>query len=137
MQALWAHWLGCVATQALGTWLGGRTASRCVCEWRHDQGALAVLERQLDRCGPEKLREVNYGHSTLALLLVVLVGILIGIVGTLCGVVLQQSLAARKANPPDTALGAPRKSEVIVQSADLVDGPSSRSASAHLLRSRR
>ena len=55
-------WGAGVFGQAVGTWLGGRGSSggstECVCKFEGgcvDAGLVALLQRQLDGCGPENL----------------------------------------------------------------------------------
>ena len=54
------QWSAGVLGQALGTWLGRGSSigeSTCICKFEGsvDSGVISLLQRQLDRCGPENL----------------------------------------------------------------------------------
>ena len=66
---------------AIGSWLaslGGSHQCHCVCETLGGNPVLALLEMQLDRCGPEKLAGRTTGWSGGSLGLAFLIGIVCG-----------------------------------------------------------
>ncbi len=69
----------------VGTWSGGSTRCVCHCQDSVDQQILAVLQRQLDRCRPDKLTlappasfECKSSFSLSAVLFIFLVGVFTG-----------------------------------------------------------
>jgi hypothetical protein len=65
---------------ALGGWIAGlqRGACHCICEAAGGSPVLALLEKQLDRCGPEQLAPSVAGWSSAAVLSSFLLGLLLG-----------------------------------------------------------
>ncbi len=62
-------------------WLSPSAPCRCICESSVDRGVLALVERQLDRCGPEHLTRPGGWTNTL---LIICVSFLFGaVVGAL------------------------------------------------------
>lgn len=107
-----------IGTQFFGTWLTAQPARSCEClcnltlSNEPDSGLLNVIQRQLDRCGPEHLTlpacpPCPEPASPVPLLLAVgLLGILIGLIIGLWLRPAASTWAARLAAPPKSAAPA-------------------------------